>query len=152
MNTDAIILSHSHFAVMYDRYAVRVHVSLRGLHRAVGAVVLVLFSYQATALARAGCHLAGGAPMPLAMAGMAHQRDGLVTTNAPTLPAPPHGSQCDHSLPASACSVGVGCMVAVPRIPVAVTEQPAVHAEAFGPPTNGPLSLEFAPEPPPPRS
>ena len=124
----------------------------------VGLVLLALFARQTVAFGWTVC-IDAGAPRASAsmtdmpgMPGMDHERHGTGDGRRPA-PLPDRNSGCDHSIPAGDCGFGSGCVVAVPGSAVVVTEAITVPTEAvrFPGPTR-PLSLEFTPDTPPPRS
>ena len=111
-------------------------------------VVLAFFAYQTTvsALSARGGSVSGRAQA--GSASMVHEQSSSTQGQPPCVPAPGRSSDCDHSLPYNCCS-GVVAVVGVPPL----TDTPRAIQPPFGPaPTDGPLSVDLAPDVPPPRA
>ena len=112
-------------------------------------VVLALFAYQTTASA---LNARGGSGFDRAQSGsasMVHEQSSSTQGQTPCVPVPGRSSDCDHSLPYSCCN---GSVVAIVGVPI-LTDAPSVIQPLFGlAPTNGPLSVDLAPDVPPPRA
>ena len=112
-------------------------------------VVLALFAYQTTASALIA---RGGSVSDRAQVGstsMVHEQSRSTQGQPPCVPVPGRSSDCDHSLPYSCCNGRVVAVVGVPLL----TDTPRTIQPPFGlAPTNGPLSVDLAPDVPPPRA
>ena len=125
--------------------------SRHAARRVMSMLLLVLFGSQATGLAWSGCDRSVDRSVASAMPGMNHDGGGATSNDMPDRPAPTPGSGCDHTLPVGACSVGAGCLIAVPCVTVVASVQRAFVAEEFLPPAGRPLALKSAPDTPPPK-
>ena len=142
----------------FARFA-RPRVSRHARHRVMGLVLLALFARQPMALGGNACSEAGSTPVlahgggtddMTGMTGMTHGHD---DAGGDTPPAPDRDSGCDHSIPAGDCGVGIGCVVAMLGTAVVITVTRTTPTAAVRLPTPvRPCSLEFAPDPPPPRA
>jgi hypothetical protein len=126
--------------------------SRHAFRRVVAAVVLALFARQSTAHAWTHCNGLVADRASSAMAPMPHQQRDAGHSGMPDSPAPKQGSNCDHTMPADGCGIGSGCVVAVLGTALVVAAPRAVPVREFLVPAEAPVSLEFAPDVPPPRT
>ena len=112
---------------------------------------MAMLANPAAALRAAGCDTVTEtvAESPLPSLGAHHSRP----------PSPASDTQhqsrdadCGHSMPASNCAPGVGCLAASPGDVMPSVAVLAASDAAFLPPGNGPAANGAAPDTPPPRT
>ena len=132
---------------------------MRGVvKRMAGTALLALVAIQPAAFTPARCDTrdAGitspASPSMADMPGMDHSRPDREPQSDPGAPAPAHGSGCDHSLPATGCAIGIGCVPAVAAPAIVVPPAVVASSAPYAAPTAAVPHVEYAPDTPPPRS